>query len=212
MRASIAWTLTLFVFVLTAPVSKADNINFNFAACPSGFTCPGAIGASQTYTSDGLSDTVTGYLGPGTQDKLFVEQLGGDENGVGLNGQSHDEIQPGEFIQLNLSQFASKGITSGLLSIDSVQPGEGYSVCDSGTSGSMAGATCFSGHLDGQFFPITWSSSHPFIDVTATSGDVLVDDLEVSTPEPGTATLTLVGGVFTLFIVAFRRRPLNAIP
>ena len=61
---------------------------------------------------------------------LYGKRLGGDENGLGVNGEWDSEIQPGEFLQLDLTQLIASGATNAMISIGSVQPGEKYNIYD----------------------------------------------------------------------------------
>jgi hypothetical protein len=204
MKFKILSLLAIAGLVALLPsTARADGFSYNFGACPSGFTCPGAIGTSQIYTSNGVTITAYGFSSTNLADNLYVKQSGGDETGLGLVGTSDFEIQHGNFIQLNMSNLTSAGVISGFLTLGSVQIGEGYQICDSSALGVMNGA-CFTGTLDGQPVGISWDSAHPYITITATTGDVLVAQA-FSTPEPGTMGMTLLGaGLLVLF--GMRRR------
>lgn len=213
---TILWVVGFFALIALSPATtRGDTVSFNFTNCPSGDTCPGAIASSQTYTSGGLSFVASAFSGPNTPAQLFVKQNGGDESGLGLVGASDWEIQPGNFIQLNMSELVGMGLMNGLFSAGSVESGESFKVCDSSTAGSMAGASCSTSSLNEQLVPISWSSSDPFVDITAGSGDVLLATLEITAgdapsaagvPEPGTGLLLFFGGFVLLVVVGRWRR------
>jgi hypothetical protein len=112
--------------------------------------------------------------------------------------QSDGEIQPGNFIQLNVSNLDKDGISSGTLTFGSVQPGEGYEICVTNTAGTLKGATCFSGNADENPVNVNWGKDE-YIDITATKDDVLISDFSfTAAPVPGTMGLTLLGAASVL--------------
>jgi hypothetical protein len=191
MRLTTLFVIVGFLAILPSS-TRATTITYNFGGCAtSPAVCAGGVGStSANYTSGGFTITATSFSSPSHD--LYIKTSGGDENGLGMTGTSDHEIEPGEFIQLDFSSLANVGITSGLLSIGSVQNGEGYKVCESSTSGSDSG-TCFTGRLDDTAFGINFSKSDPFIDITATTGDVLLLSASVATPEPSTIVLLGTG-------------------
>jgi hypothetical protein len=194
------------LLILSPSTAKADNINLD--TCPNAVKspCSGATGKVESWTSGGLTITATGFTSAGKEDDLFIKTDGGDEHGLGLVGDSDGEIQPGNFIQLNVSSLDKDGISSGTLTFGSVQPGEGYEICVTNTAGTLKGATCFSGNLDEMPVNVTWGKDE-YIDITATKGDVLISDFSfdaASTPEPGTMGLTILGAAGLLAFVIRR--------
>ncbi len=206
MKFKIVTLLAIAGLVILSPsVAKADNVNFN--SCPKGATppCSGKTGKVESWTSGGLTITATGFKSAGKEDDLFIKTNGGDEHGLGLVGQSDGEIQPGNFIQLNVSNLDKNGISSGTLTFGSVQPGEGYEICVTNTPGTLKGATCFSGNADEAPVNVNWGKDE-YIDITATKGDVLISDFSfaASAPEPGTMGLTFLGAAGLLAFVIRR--------
>jgi len=194
------------LMVLLPSTAKADNINLS--SCPKGVTppCSGKTGKVESWTAGGLTITATGFKSAGKEDNLFIKTDGGDEHGLGLVGASDDEIEPGNFIQLDVSNLDKNGISSGTLTFGSVQPGEGYEICVTNTAGTLKGATCFSGNADETPVNVNWGKDE-YIDITATKGDVLISDFSfttATTPEPGTIGLILLGAA-GLLAVAIRR-------
>lgn len=183
----------------------ATTITYDFSACPTGFTCPTAIGTSQTYTAGGVTITAYGFNASGA-DNLYVKEGSGDESGLGLaDGGTDHEIKPGSFVQLDLSNLAAKGVDSGTLTIGSVQKGEAYDICTSTAIGTL-GTSCTPGTTNFTPVTISWSSSDPIVGLTATNGDVLLVNSMTTepTPEPGTVTL-LGAGALMLAAMMFRR-------
>lgn len=212
MKFKIVTLLAIVALMVLLPsTAKADN--YNFSTCPNGVTppCSGASGKVESWTSGGLTITATGYKSTGKEDNLFIKTDSGDEHGLGLVGASDDEIEPGNFIQLNVSNLDAHGIGSGTLTFGSVQSGEGYTICVTNKPGTMVGATCFSGNLDETPVSVNWGTDK-YIDITATKGDVLISDVSVTaTPEPGTMGLTLLGAA-GLLAFAIRRAALGGLP
>jgi hypothetical protein len=109
------------LMALLPSIANADNINLS--SCPNGATppCSGKTGKVESWTSGGLTITATGFKSAGNEDNLFIKTDGGDEHGLGLVGASDDEIQKGNFIQLDVSNLDKNGIGSGTLTFGSVQ-------------------------------------------------------------------------------------------
>ena len=187
------------ITVMGAGLAKATNVTFNFAGCPSSSVsaCPGDFGTNTaTYTAGGLSIVASGYGSSGTSSPvdLFLKAGGGDENGLGLNGTSDNEINASQYIYLDMSNLVSHGVLSGIIGFGSVQSGEVASVCAT-TAVGMPGSVCTSVTDSGGSMgsaSVTWSASDPILSITAASGNVLLGNIGVSTvPEP--ASLTLFG-------------------
>jgi hypothetical protein len=124
---------------------------------------------------------------------------GGDETGLGLDncpGHSCDhEIEPGEAIDFNLSSLFSKNVTGISLILGSIQPGETGSVCDAfGTCMTFTSGNDFKSTSIMSLFTDMKAHHSGTLIITAGSGDVLVDQLQVTTsvvPEP--SSLLLMG-------------------
>jgi hypothetical protein len=196
--------ILLGALLWAAMPAHADTVTYDFGGCPMGHTCPGGIGTSQTYTSGAFTITAYGFNLDGSATPLYVKMSGGDETGLGLARKSDFEIQTDSMIQLDFTNLANAGILSGMLTLGSVQGGEGYTICESNTIG-LLGGSCFSGTLDMTAFPISWSKADPILSITANSHDVLlVSESSTFTQTPEPATLTLVGTGLLFAIRRFR--------
>ncbi len=192
--------------------AAAISITFDFTNClaitapaPSPPTpCPGDTGTpTLTYTVSGVSLTANGFSGLGPSapsNNLFIKTAGAGETGVGLSGQTANEIQPGTFIQLDTSGLPAG---PGTISIGSLQTGQSFNVCLGDTSGKFGSVNCMSG--TGPFPPNDIATltgvpfnmpGDPFVDITAPTGDVLLLNAtgEINpAPEPSTLALLLTG-------------------
>lgn len=192
--------ILLGALLWAAMPAYADTVTYDFGGCPSGHSCPGAISDSQTYTSGAFTITAYGFNLDGSATPLYVKMGGGDETGLGLARKSNFEIQTDSMIQLDFTNLADAGILSGMLTLGSVQEGEGYTICESDTIG-LLGGSCLSGTLDMTAFPISWSKADPIISITADSHDVLLiseSSTFSETPEPATFTLIGTGLLFAV--------------
>jgi len=200
------------LLALAPTVTRANNIAYSFSGCPDSGPCSGAIASSVTYTSGGITITATGYSTASTTTvntttALYIKTDAGDEHGLGISSPDADhEIEPGQFIQLTLTNLANAGVDTGNLFLGSVQSGEEYKICEGGSAGVMGTVNCITGGLDETAVPLSWSKSDPYIDITVPTdkGDVLVSSL-TSTPEPGTAGLMLLG-ISAMMLITLRRR------
>ena len=162
----------------------------------------------------------TGYASNGVFQDLYGKGVAGtgSEDGLGLVGDftGDGEIYAkfatgapaGDFIQLSIAGlngpiFISMGSTGG----------DGWAVYGNNTAGTLVGASSalasFSGpgNDDGSEVIVTNATSYKYLDIVATSNNVLLQDLVYtsSVPEPGTLGIVGLGGV----LIGLLRRKLR---
>jgi hypothetical protein len=190
MKLRIATFLALagLIAILPKP-ARADGVSYNFGGCTDSLVCSGNVGGvTAKYTSNGYTTIATAFSA--ANNNLFIKTGTGDEHGLGMVGTPDDEIEHGEFIQLDVTSLAKAGFTTAALTLGSVQIGEGYQICVSKVAGSDSG-NCFTGNLDGSPVAVNFGSGYNYIDVTATTGDVLLATGLVAVSEP--SSLMLLG-------------------
>lgn len=184
--------LLLFgVCLLSAAPVFADSTNFAFPATL------GVLGPSETFTSGSLSLVASGFSGAGgTPADLFGKNLGGVESGLGLAFSSDHEIQGMAFIQLDLANILAASPSSVALSFNSVLDGDRYAIWGSNTAGSMG--TLLATNQTALSFTVPDLGMFRYISISAPAGAVLLHDVDVSTPEPSSASMLLLGLVTLL--------------
>jgi hypothetical protein len=220
--AMIAGAAALFM----SPSLRAGTTTFNFSDCteltPPLVGCPPPnldAGTNHlTYTSGGLKVDTWGFTTGGSAIDLYIKDLGTGSNEQGLGtiiDTADHEITPDDFVNLDLSKLFAAGITSGVLTIQSLQAGEGYKLCQGSATASFGGS-CLPTHGTGLgtvSVPISWGASTDVIgimgfDDPTVGADVLISSLKVTSPTPEPATMTLIG-VGMLGLGAVRRRLLK---
>ena len=177
------------------PIASANS--YNFTACPTsnpGCTANAALPSMVTYTDNGISITANGYSGIPTLTprNLFFKNGGSPaETGLGLDGSLENEITPGLAIQLDLTNLAKAGVTSGTLTIGSVQVGDSFQICSSATLGLIGTCGSVVAGNAGAIIPeaVTWSVADPIISViagpnTASTSDNVLLVGQFTTPNP----------------------------
>jgi hypothetical protein len=192
-------------------------------------TCPNAnAGKSQiVYSNGGLSVTATGFLNPvapsttnNGRENLYVKQGGAGETGLGtiIDAADH-EITDMDFVNLDFSNLWAHGISSALITIESLQTGEDYKLCQGNTLGTIGGS-CVYGTQTGSTaditFGISWGATNNMFgiqgyDAPSVGADVLVQGITFNTPPPvppvpEPASLLLFGsGMIALAVKKMRR-------
>jgi len=203
----------LGVSLLICSSAWANTLTFDFSDCSlissaatKPATCPnGTATGPLTYTVGGLSITAVGYdiAGQSKTDRLYVKSEGveEDEIGLGISDEQDHEINTTHFIQLDLQNLISDGVTSGILEIGSLS-GDRYQYCLTNTAaaGSTTLSHCWTPSLGYGVLanPITvyWGLTR-YLDVRAKTNNVLIESLEVDpvdpVPEPGSMLLLASG-------------------
>jgi hypothetical protein len=225
---------------LCAAVSLAGTLSYgnsiDFGSCAQivtpGVVCPNAdAGTSQIkYTNGGLSVTATGFLNPvppsttnaGRED-LYVKQSVSGENGLGTVIDTADhEITDMDFVNLDFSNLWAHGISSAQLTIESLQTGEGFKLCQGNLLGSMGTMNCTTGFETGttltDILTISWGATNNMFGIqgfssTGVSGpDALVQGITFNPPPvPEPASLLLFGSGVVALAVKKRRRNIKQI-
>lgn len=193
--------IVILAAVFISPSLKANT--FNFGSCvqltTSGTVCPNANSTKTalTFSSGALSVKAYGELNTGRGTNLYVKQGGAGETGLGLNIDGDHEIGTTNFINFDLSNLVAHNIFSGTFTLESLQTGEGYKVCEGSKVGLLGGGCVMGGGGSGTTtISLSWTSSNDIVGITAWNADghhpaanVLVDGLSTPVPEPGTLTL-----------------------
>jgi len=201
-------TKTILQFALAflaAPSIWASSLTYNFDS-PTG-----SLGTSQNYTSDAVTITAYGYNSFNNLINLYGKAGGGDENGLGLAGNSPNfEITTTTYVQLDLKNLWAADPTAFAMTLGSVQSGEGWKIYGSNTAGSL-GTLLLSGTSEASQVFGTIPSGYEFIGVQASSVDVLLSSLSATVPDvppssitPEPSSLLMIGS--GLLALAFVRR------
>jgi len=180
--------LLLGVCLLSAaPVFADSTTTFTFIGTL------GSIGTTDTFTAGSLSLVATGYSAPGTTADMWAKNLGPNEAGIGLTADSQHEISGTQFIQLDLTNILAAHPSSIVLSVQSIQAGENYNVWASNSAGMNL--TQLGMNETSATFNVLLPPGDNFVSLVAGSGNILLDDVDVTTPtpEPSSAGLLLFG-------------------
>jgi hypothetical protein len=146
-----------------------------------------------------MTVTATAFGTAGAQ--LFGKAVGPGENGLGLTGNVNNpdnEITPGNFVQLDLLGLTVPPLTSINMSFatNSTTGIDAWQVFGTNTAncptiaGCIAGATSLATGTDEgvhTLVGVLGSTGFRFLDVTATAGDILINELDnnINVPLPG---------------------------
>jgi hypothetical protein len=139
-----------------------------------------------TYTAGGFT------LGASGSDTLDLKLEGPGQTGLGIFSESAHEVDSSGVITLDFAELASKGATSGTLTVESLQTGEVGVVHDEAGSHSITEV----GDTLTATLPIAFSEAHPDVTLTAAPGDVLAASAAAVvpvTPVPEPAPWVLLG-------------------
>ncbi len=172
--------------------SQAFGVNFTFLENGSNLS----LGNSSTFVEGGVSLTAYGYAAPSTPSALYAKFTSGDasETGLGMTADSDHEINPTQYIQLDL-----QNLIAGNMGLGSIQVGENATIWGSNTQGSLgalqatltgAGGVSQSYNLAAFNFRYVGVSASP----VGTAANVLITGLSATSRVPdGGMTLMLLG-------------------
>ncbi len=190
MKIRIALVCLAAATLCLALPASANTLAYSFGL-PSG-----TLGTSQTYTQNGITLTAYGFDNSSHAINLYGKNNGGDETGLGISRAPDNEIQTYNFIQLDVTSLHSLNLIDALLSIGSVQSGEGWNLYGSNTLGSL-GTLLLSSSLDmGSTDILSDVKNYDYLSIQANSHDVLLSALTVdynTTRVPEPASLLLLG-------------------
>lgn len=206
-----ALTILCCSFAFAASSSWATLVTWNLN--PSGLNAD-AGSNTQSYTVSGFTITARGYDnsgGVGIAHNLYFKNLGPSERELGLTGLPDNEIQVGQFIQLDLSSILAQGFTNGQIEVGSVQAGESWNLYGSNTLGSLGvklNATAFGSSTDQTFVNVPNFGSYQYISIVTATGDVLGIAFQATfTPIPEAASVIPVLCLVTVATaIEIRRR------
>lgn len=170
------------------PVIADSTATFTFGSTP------GNIGPSDPFTAGSFSLVATGYSAPDVTSSMWDKTLGTYQMGnlgLGLAAGLQGEISGNFFIQLNLTQILAAHPASVALSVDSIEGADAYDVWGSNTLGTLG--VLLASNQKETTFTLPDLGTYKYISISAADGNVLLDDVDVITPEPNSAILLLFG-------------------
>lgn len=205
--------LTVFAVSLSVgSLAFADTVSFSGPNTD--------LGKTYTFTLDGVAIVASGFVGTTASD-LYGKNNGGDESGLGLNGDPSGDHEiwyksaNQDFVQLDVTNLLKAGFTNLQFEMGSTTQGEQWSVSGCNVSGVLCNSGTVSGKGEGSFtaVPVNLNLTKGFVYLDFYSskggkkgGNVLLSALS-ATPDPPAAIpeprygLLLVGGLFAAVVV-----------
>ncbi len=185
-------TMIMALAAMGALATQANAVTFDFQSNGQNVN----LGPTSTFTVGGFSLTASGFLVAGGTADLFSKFTSGDPTETGLGfaidptlPTNQHEIVNTDFIQLTLPTVPPSNFNEVLVA--SVQPGETALVYFSTTPGSFAGATLLGTLTGNGSIIIPPGDQTGFIDITAGTGNVLLESVTISVPDSGSAVALL---------------------
>jgi len=199
MKILIATTAVVAGLALSS-LAAADTITFDSPL--------GNLGVTHTYTLDGVNIIATEFNGTA----LFGKNLGFGEQGLGVTADPTHENElfaPGtDFIQLDLSSLLAAHFTNFSFRMNSVTGADAWAASACSASGTDCNTSPTTGHDQGfHALPLGFGATNPFVDFSATSGNVLLSSLVATpptVPEPRFYGIFLMG-ILGLSGLVYRR-------
>jgi hypothetical protein len=203
MGSKLAILAISVISFMLAVQSNAVTINF----LENGSNVP--LGPTSVFTDGGFSITASGFLTAGGTTNLYAKNLGniGGSSEMGLGTTSDPtgdhEITNKNFIQLSLPTTPPSAFQ--LVLLTSVQPGESAKIYFTHMAGSLLGATLLGTVMgaDGSI-TIPGTDQNGYIDITAGTKNVLLNEIVIQAVPDGGSTVALFG--FALVGIAFIQR------
>jgi hypothetical protein len=181
-----------------------DQFNFNQNL--------GDIGKTDLLKLGLVQFLISGFNSPGTAGDLWEKNLGPTEFGIGLQEQRDHEIgiSGKDFLQIDISKLSAlSSVESVTMGLNSIQSGESYDVWGSNTAGMLGTLIAANQTLPEFGVPL---APFQFISITAGSGDVLLDNVDVTvrnvgtpTPEPSSIFLFATGLVILGAVISLKK-------
>jgi hypothetical protein len=199
--------MTRKIILLLAAAAGALALTANASTIPFHFQESGDIGHSFTFNQDGFDFTLSAFLTAGGNTNLFVNNGGGDADGVGTTADPSNEnaIATTTFIQLTVPTTPASNLD--FVSIGNIGAGESAKVYFTTIAGSLAGATLIGTLTANGSAAVGPLYQNGFIDVTAGSGNVLLTGAQLSSlsvPDIGSTSSLL--GMGLVGLAALRRK------
>jgi hypothetical protein len=183
-------TIVILVLVgMVALAMQASATVFTFQENGSNLS----LGPTSTFTEGGLSLTASAFLTAGGSTNLYAKNLGGTEIGLGTTSDpsGQHEITNITFIQCTLPTTPASNFQMTLLT--SVQNTEIANCYFNSNSGTLTGAILIGTVSNGDgSVTVPAGDQTGFIDITAGSGNVLLNSVKVTAiPDSGSAVALL---------------------
>lgn len=153
------------------------------------------IGPVDTFAVGSMTLTAAGFASPGVAADMWEKNLpafgGSPEQGLGLAANEDHEIAGASFVQFNLMNILAQNPTSVTFSLASIQDNEAYNVWGSNVAGTLG--ALLAGNQTSPNFTLPNLGTYNYVAFEAANGDILVEDIDVVTPEPGALELLLIG-------------------